>query len=111
MESNTVAKIFEALSSSIRLDIFKLLVSYYPDGLVAGRISELMNIKPNNLSFHLKSLQSVSLISVVQEGRYHRYSANIDNMHAVINFLTDKCCANTDIDTCMMLREKNKVLL
>ncbi len=105
------AKVFEALSSPIRLDIFRLLVSYHPEGVVAGQISELLNIKPNNLSFHLKTLQIVDLVECVQEGRFQRYNANIDNMHTVIKYLTMECCANTDRDVCNTLREKNQVLL
>ena len=36
MESKTAANIFEALSSEVRLDLFRLLVKNAPQGLVAG---------------------------------------------------------------------------
>ena len=55
MEQKQAVQIFEALSSSIRLDIFRLLVQYNPDGLVAGEISSQLDIPANNLSFPLKT--------------------------------------------------------
>ncbi len=99
MQKEKAAKIFEALSSPIRLDIFRLLVSYRPEGIVAGQISEILSIKPNNLSFHLKALQHIGLVDSVQEGRFNRYIANIDEMNAVVKYLTSECCANSDKKT------------
>lgn len=54
MKTENASSLFEALSSDIRLEIFRLLVKHAPDGLVAGDIANQLNIPANNLSFHLE---------------------------------------------------------
>ena len=44
-------------------------------------------------SFHLKALTHAQLVSVVQEGRYQRYRANLALMQDLIGYLTAECCA------------------
>ncbi len=104
MNTQQASKIFEALSSPIRLNIFKLLVRYGESGLVAGEIASQLGVAPNNLSFHLKGLLFAGLVSVEQEGRFSRYQVNIPLMHGVINYLMAECCAN-DPERCQALRK------
>ncbi|MDA8028537.1 MAG: metalloregulator ArsR/SmtB family transcription factor [Nitrospiraceae bacterium] len=87
--------IFEALSSGIRLEIFRLLVTHEPKGLVAGEISGAVGIPPTNLSFHLKAMTQAGLLSVTPEGRFLRYRARIGAVEEVIAYLTENCCKNT----------------
>lgn len=91
---NTIesAKLFECLSSPIRLDIFSLLIRYGSEGLVAGHIASELDLPATNLSFHLKTLTHSNLISVQQEGRFLRYKANLSLMKELAGFLTDQCC-------------------
>ena len=93
MESKTAASIFEALSSEVRLDLFRLLVKNAPQGLVAGEIARQLDIPSTNLSFHLKGLLHAGLIMVEKEGRFLRYRANIPLMLETIAYLTEECCA------------------
>jgi ArsR family transcriptional regulator, arsenate/arsenite/antimonite-responsive transcriptional repressor len=93
MEKQLATTIFESLASSVRLDVYRLLVKYAPDGLVAGEIATLLALPPTNLSFHLKALTQAGLLSVVQEGRYQRYRANLPIMQELIVYLTAECCA------------------
>ena len=95
MEQKQAVQIFEALSSSIRLDIFRLLVQYNPDGLVAGEISSQLDIPANNLSFHLKNLVQASLITVTQEGRFQRFRANMELMRGAADYILGECCLYT----------------
>ncbi|WP_028456044.1 ArsR/SmtB family transcription factor [Chitinilyticum litopenaei] len=92
MEKNTATLIFEALSSGVRLDIFRLLVSQGKSGLVAGDIAERLQVPPSSLSFHLKELKRAELVTAEQESRFVRYRANIPVMLDVIAYLTDECC-------------------
>lgn len=94
------ARLFESLSSNIRLDIYRLLVKEGPHGLVAGQIAGELNIAPSNLSFHLKELVSTNLLNVEQEGRFLRYRANLSLMVDLINYLTQQCC-NGDLGQCL----------
>ena len=93
MESKTAAKIFEALSSEVRLDLFRLLVKNAPQGLVAGEIARQLDIPSTNLSFHLKAVVHSGLVAVEKEGRFMRYKANIPLMLEVIAYLTSECCS------------------
>ncbi len=93
MEQISALKVFESLSSGLRLDIYRLLVRTGPAGLVAGEIASLLDIPPTNLSFHLKALTQAQLVSVVQEGRFQRYRANLALMQDLIAYLTEECCA------------------
>ena len=60
---------------------------------LAGEIAAELELPPTNLSFHLKALTQAGLLTVVQEGRYQRYRANIALMVELIAYLTDECCA------------------
>ncbi len=92
MDKLHATKIFESLASGIRLDIFRLLVKHAPTGLVAGEIAALLDLPPNNLSFHLKAMTHAGLINVIQEGRYQRYRAHLTLMQSLIDYLTAECC-------------------
>ena len=95
MESKTAATIFEALSSEVRLDLFRLLVKNAPQGLVAGEIARQLDIPSTNLSFHLKAVVHSGLVTVEKEGRFMRYKANITLMLEVIAYLTAECCSGS----------------
>jgi ArsR family transcriptional regulator, arsenate/arsenite/antimonite-responsive transcriptional repressor len=93
MDKQLATSVFESLSSGVRLDIFRLLVKTGPQGLVAGEIGTALEVPPTNLSFHLKALTHAQLVSVVQEGRFQRYRANLTLMQELIVYLTAECCA------------------
>jgi DNA-binding transcriptional ArsR family regulator len=93
MDTSSAVKIFESLSSGIRLDIYRLLVKTGPAGLVAGEIGAALALPPTNLSFHLKALSQSQMLSVVQEGRFLRYRANLALMQDLLVFLNAECCS------------------
>src|SRR5450830_1766920 len=93
MDKLSAITVFESLASGVRLDIYRLLVKVGPQGMVAGEISTLLAVPPTNLSFHLKALTHAQLVSVVQEGRFQRYRANLALMQELIGYLTAECCA------------------
>jgi len=93
MKQESATKVFESLSSGIRLNIFRLLVRQGPEGMVAGQISAALDLPPNNVSFHLKGMVYASLLSVRQEGRFQRYEANLRLINELIQYLTEECCA------------------
>ena len=104
MDKSSATKIFESLSSGVRLDIYRLLIKTGPQGMVAGEIGSLLAVPPTNLSFHLKALTNAQLLSVVQEGRFQRYRANLVLMQELIAYLTAECCAGHPeqcVETCL----------
>ncbi len=93
MKKQAAIRVFESLSSAIRLDIYRLLVKRGPEGMVAGQIAIALDLPANNVSFHLRDMTHAGLVSVVQEGRYQRYRANLPLMRELIGYLTAACCA------------------
>ena len=104
MKTKTATTIFEVLTSEVRLSIFRLLVKYAPNGLIAGDISRMLDIPKTNLSFHLKTIVHSGLASMEREGRNTRYKANITLMQEVIAYLTAECCTGSP-DKCRMERD------
>ena len=108
MESKQASKIFEALSSDVRLDLFRLLVKNAPEGLVQGEIAKQLAIPSTNLSFHLKAIVQSGLVDVEREGRFMRYKANIPLMLEIIGYLTDECCSGNP-EACQRFRDASPV--
>ena len=92
MEKLTATRIFESLSSGIRLDVYRLLVKEGAQGLVAGQIAATLDLPPTNLSFHLKAMTQSGLLTVQQEGRFQRYRVDLPLMLELIEYLTSECC-------------------
>ena len=93
MDKRIAIRVFESLSSGIRLEVYRMLVRQEPQGLVAGEIATALDLPPANLSFHLKALTHAGLVSVEQEGRFQRYRANLPLMADLVAYLTAECCA------------------
>lgn len=97
MESKVALRALAALSQEHRLGVFRLLVEAGPTGLAAGEIGADLKIAPATLSFHLKELSHAGLVSQRQAGRFIFYSANFEQMGALVAFLTTNCCARDGV--------------
>ena len=67
---------FESFASSVRLDVFFLLVKRGPQGFVAGEIAK-----------------NIELLTVAQESRFQRYRTNIPLAVELIDDLTAQYCS------------------
>jgi ArsR family transcriptional regulator, arsenate/arsenite/antimonite-responsive transcriptional repressor len=92
MEKKAALLALSALSHDVRLDIFRLLVTEEPDGLVAGDIAAALDMKANTLSANLAILSQAGLIYGVREGRQIRYRSELSTMAGLLCFLTEDCC-------------------
>ena len=92
MEIKEATSALVALAQETRLSIFRLLVEAGPEGLPAGRIAEALDVPPATLSFHLKELSHAGLAGARQAGRFIIYSADFEQMAALMTFLTRNCC-------------------
>lgn len=104
MNKNHALEAMSALSSGVRLDVYRLLVAMGSEGIVSSDIAKTLEIPLTNTSFHLKTLVQAKLAEVEQQGRFQRYRANIPQMLDVIAFLTENCCAN-DPGACRPMRD------
>jgi ArsR family transcriptional regulator, arsenate/arsenite/antimonite-responsive transcriptional repressor len=92
MESKTVVGALGALAQDSRLQVYRLLVQAGPEGMAASEIAGRLCVPANTLSFHLKTLSHAGLVLSRQKGRFIYYSANYEQMNALLGFLTENCC-------------------
>ena len=92
METKAAVAALAALAQETRLSIFRLLVVAGPEGLPAGEIGDKLEVPPATLSFHLKELSHAGMAASRQQGRFVYYTANYENMAALMSFLTQSCC-------------------
>jgi DNA-binding transcriptional ArsR family regulator len=92
METRRAVEALAALAHETRLKVYRLLVEAGPEGLPAGRIGEELALPGATLSFHLAHLSRAGLVQGRQDGRFIIYSADFQNMNALVNFLTENCC-------------------
>jgi DNA-binding transcriptional ArsR family regulator len=92
METKQAVESLSALAQDTRLAIFRLLVQAGAQGRAAGQIGEALELPPATLSFHLAGLTRAGLAQSRQEGRFVIYTADFENMNALVAFLTENCC-------------------
>ena len=92
MEHNGAVEALAALAQNSRLQVYRLLVQAGPEGVAASELAERLGIPATTLSFHLKTLSHADLVLARQEGRFIYYSANYEQMNALLGFLTENCC-------------------
>jgi ArsR family transcriptional regulator len=92
VESNGAVEALAALAQNSRLQVYRLLVQAGPEGIAASELAERLGIPATTLSFHLKTLSHADLVLARQEGRFIYYSANYEQMNALLGFLTENCC-------------------
>jgi len=86
------ADMFSAMGTEARLRIMQLLLSAHPEGLVVGEIQEELDIPNSTLSHHLDKLRMEDLVNVKRESTFLRYTANVDALQEVLQFLYAECC-------------------
>lgn len=93
MDERQALGAFGALSQETRLQIIRLLVVAGPEGLAAGTLAARAEVSPSNISFHLKELERVGLVSTERESRSIIYRANYDALGGLVRFLMEDCCS------------------
>jgi len=83
---------FSAMGTEPRLRIMQLLLSAHPEGLVVGEIQEELEIPNSTLSHHLDKLRNEDLVHVRRESTFLRYTANIEALQELLQFLYAECC-------------------
>jgi DNA-binding transcriptional ArsR family regulator len=86
------ADMFAAMGAEPRLRIMQLLLTAHPQGLVVGDIQDELEIPASTLSHHLDKLKNEELVKVRREGTFLWYSANLEALQEVMNFLYAECC-------------------
>lgn len=92
MSTDWALDALQALANGSRLRIFRTLMRHEPDGLYAGALGEQIAMRHTTLSNHLAVLSRAGLICGTREGRFIRYRACVEGMHALLGFLLKDCC-------------------
>ncbi len=83
---------FAALSQQTRLDVFRLLIKAGSEGLLAGELADLLDVKQNTMSANLTVLLNAGLVRNERQGRSIRYFAGFGALRALLAFLMEDCC-------------------
>ena len=89
-----------ALAHAKRLDLFRLLIRHYPSAMAAGQIARDMGLKPNTTSSYLATLRQAGLIRQNRVATSLQYSADMNNIRALLGGLMSDCCQNRP-DLCL----------
>jgi DNA-binding transcriptional ArsR family regulator len=92
MKTSYAVDSLAALAQETRLNIFRLLVRHAPEGLAAGQIARRLHLPSPTLSFHLNVLAAAQLVLPHKNGRSIRYSASLDSVNRLTEFLMENCC-------------------
>lgn len=92
MNTSAALDVLGALSQGTRLRIFRLLVRQAPSGLRAGEIAHRLHLPKPTLSFHLNVLAAANLVQPQKSGRSISYSAELDCVNSLAEFLMENCC-------------------
>ena len=81
-----------ALAQPTRLEVFRLLMEYEPNGLPAGEVARRLGVPHNTMSTHLAILTRAGLIEAERESRSIVYRAQLEAVRALTGFLVKDCC-------------------
>ncbi|SHI68296.1 ArsR/SmtB family transcription factor [Wenxinia saemankumensis] len=92
METSDAVAAFSALGQPGRLDVLRHLIQAGPGGRAAGEIAASLGIRPNTLSSALGILSQAGLVSSHRDGRRIVYSARMEAIAALVQWLVADCC-------------------
>jgi ArsR family transcriptional regulator, arsenate/arsenite/antimonite-responsive transcriptional repressor len=92
MDEKSAVTSLAALAQGMRLRVFRALVGAGPQGLTPGALSATLDVPASTLSFHLKELMHAGLVSQQRDGRNLIYRPAIDQMNALMDYLSAHCC-------------------
>ncbi len=98
MEEKAAVAALAALAQGMRLRVFRALVGAAPQGMTPGALSATLDVPASTLSFHLKELMHAGLVSQERDGRNLIYRPSIEQMNALLAYLTAHCCQGAPCD-------------
>ncbi len=92
MDEHAAVASLAALAQGMRLRVFRALVGAGPQGLTPSTLSTTLDVPASTLSFHLKELMNAGLVSQERDGRHLIYRPAMEQMQALLDYLTAHCC-------------------
>ncbi len=101
MNNDQAVAALGALAHEHRLKVHRLLVERGPEGMSAGGIAETLGLSPSSLTFHTQALVRAGLVRQTRNGRQIIYAADMRATSALVQFLTENCCARAPDVACL----------
>lgn len=98
MNTQDAAAKLEALGNPTRLGLYRILVRAGHSGLSVGECQQRLELPQSTLSFHLKALLSVGLVSQERRRTTLICRANFELMTNLVDFLVAECCVDSRCD-------------
>lgn len=95
MDNITAIAALGALAQTTRLETFRLLVRYEPDGIPAGELARLIDVPQNTMSAHLATLSRAGLVTSERQSRSIIYRADLNGLRELTLFLLKDCCGGS----------------
>jgi len=92
MDEKAAVTALAALAQGMRLRIYRVLIGAAPQGLTPGELSATLAVPGSTLSFHLRELLHAGLLTQQREGRKLIYRPSIEQMNALLDYLSAHCC-------------------
>ena len=102
MDEKAAVVALAALAQGMRLRVFRALVGVGPQGLTPSALSATLDVPASTLSFHLKELMHAGLVTQQRDGRHLIYRPALDEMNALLAYLTAHCCQGAEIEGCAL---------
>lgn len=87
MEPETAITAFATLGHAGRLDVFRMLMRFAPQGVRPTELAAALGIKQNTLSHHLAALAACGLVRVNRQGRSLYYAVDLPRTEALVGYL------------------------
>ncbi len=100
MDEQIAVTSLAALAQGMRLRVFRALVGAGPQGMTPGVLAALLDVPASTLSFHLKELMHAGLVSQQRDGRHLIYRPALQQMNALLDYLTAHCCQGSEPSSC-----------
>lgn len=95
MNTSDAAARLEALGNPTRLALYRTLVRAGHAGLSVGECQQRLQIAHSTLSFHIKALIIVGLVTQERRSTVLICRANFEMMTELVDFLVAECCAES----------------
>jgi DNA-binding transcriptional ArsR family regulator len=103
MDEQSAVASLAALAQGMRLRIFRALVGAGPQGLTPGALAATLDVPGSTLSFHLKELMHAGMVSQERDGRNLIYRPSLEQMNALLVYLTAHCCQESNNAACSVV--------
>jgi DNA-binding transcriptional ArsR family regulator len=77
-----VAELFRVLGDPTRIEILRLLSK--ADEVACTALDDVLPVSKSTISYHIKALKTVGLLTVRKDGRWYHYTLQRDRLEALL---------------------------